>query len=154
MAVLLCSLESININNNIINIGTPLHVACRKNNFKLVSTLLNFQADCTIRDNNGFLAVRLSSDNLIRKRIFKTLENFKQKQHELEENLINQYTFVNNDKFVPMKPSKVVGSIHKMGRFLLNYYKRYLEIDPVFGSLRRFERKSLYPYQPLYFCTL
>ena len=130
-------------------------MACRKNNFEIVSILLNYKADYSIRDNNGMLPINITSDSLIKKRIIKTaksIENINENQIILKGN-IDQFSFIDLLGFVPPRPLKAVGRIQKMGKLILNYHDRYLEIDPVFGSLRRFEKKSLHPNYPLYIVT-
>lgn len=148
---MLCSHEGININNNIKQIGTPLHVACRKNNFKIVSILLFYQANYNLRDSNGLLPVDLTSDNLIRKRIIKTVV-CKDKVNESEIKLKERpqiYCLREDTNSFPIKPSKVSGMVKKRGKLPFFYLIRFLVIDPVFGSLRRFENQSQYPFNPL-----
>jgi hypothetical protein len=48
----------------------------------------------------------------------------------------------------PPKPPKAVGFLEKMGCFVINYNTRYLEIDPMVGSFRKFNNIEDYPNIP------
>lgn len=51
--------------------------------------------------------------------------------------------------YKPPKPPKTVGYVNKMGSFVFNFHKRYLEIDPIVGSFRRFKIFQDYPNNPV-----
>lgn len=146
MVRILCLHEHININNNIQGIGTPLHVACQRNSFKTVAFLLNYKADSTLRDNNGVLSINMTTDSLIKNLLTKTLNCIKKKENmpKIKENT-NEYSFIKTLGFIPPRPSKTVGILHKMGKLIFNYELRYLEIDPFFGYLKRYSINNSLP---------
>jgi hypothetical protein len=55
-----------------------------------------------------------------------------------------------NLEFMPPKPPKTLGFIQKMGKFIINFHDRFLEIDPIIGSFRRYKLQSDYPSNPVY----
>ena len=52
-------------------------------------------------------------------------------------------------EYLPPKPPKTNGYIEKMGKLVLNFHKRYIEIDPVGGLLLRFKTLNDYPSNPM-----
>ena len=57
----------------------------------------------------------------------------------------NEYSFIKTLGFIPPRPSKTVGILHKMGKLIFNYELRYLEIDPFFGYLKRYSMNNSLP---------
>jgi len=37
----------------------------------------------------------------------------------------------------------------KMGRFIINFHRRYVEVDPIAGTFRRYKTKEDYPLNPV-----
>jgi hypothetical protein len=59
-----------------------------------------------------------------------------------------KFNFYKQIPYRPPIPPKAVGFVEKMGNFIINYYSRYIEIDPTIGSLRRFKKLNDYPNDP------
>jgi ankyrin repeat protein len=149
----LCNKENILINNNSGILGTPLHVACKKNKFEIVKILLKFNADVDLLDINGFLPEELTSS----KRIMGTFLNIRKKCVEnnqifqlIESKITKKYSFLEIFRFLPVRPSKATGIVKIMGGLIFNYNKRYIELDPVIGSLRIFKNINYFPHSPMY----
>jgi hypothetical protein len=66
----------------------------------------------------------------------------------LKENDISNYQFFRNLNFVPPKPNKTIGFVSKMGMLVFNFNLRFLEVDAIGGSLKRFKNYSDYPNTP------
>ncbi len=58
-------------------------------------------------------------------------------------------TFIRNLIYLPPRPPKIIGIVDKQGRFAIKYNRRFLEVDPIFGSMRRFKNESDYPNNPM-----
>lgn len=72
------------------------------------------------------------------------------KKNNTEENKeLEKYSFLKTLSFRPPKPPKTVGYISKMGNFLINFNRRYIEVDPIIGSFRRFKTIQDYPNDPM-----
>ena len=147
--------DKIDINVNIPGgIGTPLHCACKRNNLKVVSLLL-FKADTDIKDSNSQVAVSLATDKNIIRLIEKTVNVKKQKilnennnNPNTNNNDIKNYSFLKHFSFIPPKPPKTFGFIEKMGQFIFNYNLRFIEVDALGGSLKRYKNYEDYPNSP------
>lgn len=64
------------------------------------------------------------------------------------DNDITNYQFFKTLSFIPPKPPKTLGFIQKMGMFVFNYNIRFLEVDAVGGSLKRYISFKDYPNTP------
>ena len=143
-------------------IGTALHCACKKNNFKIVSLLIH-KCDPRITNDEGKLAIDLTSDSNIKKLLNKIMNP--NKYNELYNNIFdrdepnlkinnykdknNKFDFLNDITNMPELPSKYVGFLYKKGKFLPHYNLRYALLDPIKGLFFRFAQKSDYPAKPL-----
>ena len=67
---------------------------------------------------------------------------------EKEEQNISNYQFLRNLSFIPPKPPKTLGFVQKMGMFIFNWNLRFIEVDAVQGSLKRFKCYKDYPNMP------
>jgi len=79
----------------------------------------------------------------------KPIDKKKSKSQIEESKDLEKYTFLKKISFRPPKPPKTVGFIEKMGSFVINFNHRYIEIDPIIGSFRRFKIKEDYPNNPM-----
>jgi hypothetical protein len=93
-------------------------------------TLSNFILIFRIADNHGNLAVTSA------------------KKEELKES--DKYSFLKVLDYTPPKPPKVFGYLEKMGKLVINFNKRYVEVDPIVGSMRRFKSHIDYPMNCMY----
>ena len=48
----------------------------------------------------------------------------------------------------PIKPPFVYGNLEKVGRFFRVYRKRYIEINPIKGYIKRYKKKEDFPKSP------
>ncbi len=96
-------------------------------------------------DSNGNPAISLTTDRNIRKLINKLDKPKKLKRLKTNEFDAQKYTFLKTLEFTPPKPPKVLGRVEKMGKFVFNFHDRFIEVDPVIGSFRRYKLKSDYP---------
>jgi hypothetical protein len=149
----LCNKENIHINNNSGILGTPLHVACKKNRYEIVKILLKFNADVNFLDDNGFLAQELTSS----KRIVEIILNSRKKCVEnnqilklIDSKMTQKFSFIEIFRFLPLRPSRATGIVKIMGGLIFNYNKRYIELDPIIGSLRIFKSINHFPHTPKY----
>lgn len=62
---------------------------------------------------------------------------------------IDKYSFLRMLDYTPPRPPKTFGMMEKMGKLVFNFHERYIEVDPVVGSFRRFKTKEDYPRNPL-----
>ena len=174
---ILMSLDNLDVN-YLGNMGTALHIACRKNNRQIVSKLI-LKADPRIKDKNNKIALEYTSDKLIikliSKIIFKKFETIdksselyedlskfiKEYKHLLifnksKENNININPFKNeinniissNAGKMPKKPPFFFGELEQQGGFLSSNKKKYIEINPLTGVLRIFKLFEDYPKNP------
>ena len=148
MARILLSKEVNSLNTSIPGIGTPLHCACKKNHLQVVSLLLIFNANFKIKDSNGFYPLDLTTDVNIR-RLIKKCMSCKDNKGPEKVDVMEKYPFLKNLSFLPPKPPKTRGFLFKTSRILASFNRRYVEIDPVFGSFRRFQKYENYPHNPL-----
>jgi len=101
------------------------------------------------------LPVSLTSDRNIKKLISKfdkpkkTIDKKKSKSQLEESKDLEKYPFLKKITYKPPKPAKTVGFLEKMGTFVINFHKRYIEIDPLIGSFRRFKTFEDYPNNPM-----
>ena len=174
---ILMSLDNLDVN-YLGNMGTALHIACRKNNRQIVSKLI-LKADPRIKDKNNKIALEYTSDKLIikliSKIIFKKFETI-DKSSELYEDLskfIKEYKHllifnkskennININPFkkeinniissnagkMPKKPPFFFGELEQQGGFLSSNKKKYIEINPLTGVLRIFKLFEDYPKNP------
>ena len=93
---------------------------------------------------NGAFPIDLTSDVNIRKLIKKCIDfQIKNPCPEVK------YPFLKNLVYKPPKPPKTKGNIYKISRFLAKRKKRFIEVDPVMGSLRRYESFQKFQSNPL-----
>ena len=168
------------LSNNNINVnylgpgGSALHIACKKNNMKMVSLLL-LKSDVFLLDKEEKIALEYAINQnikiLISKVIYNKLKNIKNKKSEEYENLSDfieeykhllikqkdtttplytsdKYTFLKKIAKFPIKPPFVYGHLEKAGRVFRFYRKRYVEINPVKGVINRYKKKEDYPKSP------
>lgn len=102
--------------------------------------LFNF----SIKDNEGKVAFELSSD----KNIIKLFNKKIKKKLALREAETSSYEILRNLTFIPPKPPKTLGFIQKMGMFVFNFNLRFIEIDAIGGSLKRYKNYKDYPNTP------
>ena len=173
---LFVSLDNIDVN-YLGDMGTALHLACKKNNRQIVSKLI-LKADPTIKDKNNKIALEYTNDKviikLISKTIFKKLESTDKNiplYKELEDftkeykhlfiykktkgnNNINQLNnqinkiISSNEERAPKKPPFFFGELEQSGGFLSLKKKKYIEINPLNGVLRIFKLFEDYPQNP------
>ena len=174
---ILMSLENVDVN-YLGDMGSALHLACKKNNRQIVSKLI-YKADPTIKDKNKKIAIEYTNDKgiikLISKIIFKKyesvdkkselfteLDNFiKEYKHLLiykktKENKINNNVINNtindilslNNEKMPKKPPFFFGEFEQLGGFLSSNKKKFIEINPINGVLRIFKLFEDYPKNP------
>lgn len=84
------------------------------------------------------------TDNNIKKLFSKRLK----KKQQIQENDISNYSFYKNLNFIPPKPPKTFGFLEKMGMLVFTFNIRFLEVDAVGGSLKRYKNFSDYPNNP------
>lgn len=104
-----------------------------------------------IIDDKGMLPISLTSHEAI-KRLINKYTLFKSNLNKERERICNQFeeiTFNSKFKFLPEKPSKTIGNIKKRGYFYFNYNQRFIEIDPIQGSIRRYRNIKNYPNDPM-----
>jgi hypothetical protein len=99
-----------------------------------------------IWDSNGNLASNLTTDKNIKKLIYKFTSPRKQSVKKLKEP-----TFIKNLVYMPPRPPTIIGIVQKQGKFAINFNSRFIEIDPIVGSMRRFRKESDFPNNPMYF---
>ena len=170
---LLLSISYINVN-YLGPSGSALHIACKKNNMKIVSLLL-YKSDILLLDKNEKVALEYANNrnikNLISKVIYKKLINIvdkksityknisnfinkyknlliEQKKTKSALNLSDKYDFLKKIAKFPTKPPFVYGDIEKAGGLWRVYRKRFVEINPMKGVMRRYKSKSEFPEFP------
>ena len=170
---LLLSINDINVN-YLGPGGSALHIACKKNNVKIVSLLL-LKSDILLMDKGDKVALEYVTNNnvkvLISKVIYKKLMHIEDKKSNAYKNISNfikkyknllidqkklispfslpeKYKFLKKIAKFPIKPSFVYGDIEKAGGLFRSYRKRYLEINPVKGVINRYKKKDDYPKSP------
>ena len=170
---LLLSINDINVN-YLGPGGSALHIACKKNNFKIVSLLL-FKSDILLLDKENKVALEYATNHnikiLISKVInqklinindkkslaYKNISAFIKKYKDLlikEKKLLSPLSFTEKYSFLkkiakfPIKPPFVYGFLEKAGRVFRIYRKRYLEIDPIKGVINRYKKIEDYPKSP------
>jgi len=116
----------------------------KKNHLQVVFLLLINHADFRIKDSNGCMPKKLSSDRNIKKLIKKY---FKCKNNSLNDE--NKYPFLKLLPFIPPKPSKTRGPIQKTSRYFASFKNRFIEVDPIIGSFRRYAAIDQFPNNPL-----
>lgn len=101
------------------------------------------------------MPVTLTTDRNIKKLISKydkpkkTADKKKTKSQLEELKEMEKYSFLKKLTYRPPKPPKTVGFLEKMGTFVINFNQRYVEIDPIIGSFRRFKTIQDYPNNPM-----
>lgn len=77
-------------------------------------------------------------------------EEKRKTRSQLEETKeMEEYSFLKKLSYKPPRPPKTVGYLEKMGTFVINFLHRYVEIDPIIGSFRRFKTIQDYPNNPV-----
>lgn len=102
----------------------------------------------SILDSNGNLPINITTDRNIKKLINK-LEKPRRTKRKTNELGIDKFSFLKGLGFIPPKPPKSLGFLQKMGKFVFNFHDRFVEIDPIVGSFRRYKQKADYPSNPL-----
>ena len=170
---LLLSINDINVN-YLGPGGSALHVACKKNNVKIVSLLL-LKSDILLLDKNDKVALEYTTNNNIKILIskvvntkllnisnkesssYKKLSDFikrygdlliKEKKHSSPLSFNEKYKFLKKIAKFPIKPPFVYGNLEKVGRFFRVYRKRYIEINPIKGYIKRYKKKEDFPKSP------
>jgi ankyrin repeat protein len=145
---LLLSTPDTDINCNVNGIGTALHCACKKNHMQVVSFLLH-KANFKIFDSNGNLPISLTTDKNIRKLInkFDNPKKTERKTKNKDEDK-NKYSMLRIVNYLPPVPPKTTGMVDKMGKFVLYFHQRILEVDAVEGIMLRFKNQTNYPSNP------
>ena len=170
---LLLSINDINVN-YLGPGGSALHVACKKNNVKIVSLLL-LKSDILLLDKNDKVALEYTTNNNIKILIskivntkllnisnkesssYKKLSDFikrygdlliKEKKHSSPLGFGEKYKFLKKIAKFPIKPPFVYGNLEKVGRFFRVYRKRYIEINPIKGYIKRYKKKEDFPKSP------
>ena len=168
---ILLNLENIDVN-YLGDMGSALHIACKKNNRQIVSKLI-CKADPRIKDKNKKIPLEYTTDKgiikLISKLIYKKLETTdKDKEKQLYEDLskfIQEYkhlliykkakenkkinnVILLNGETLPKNPPFFFGEFEQLGGFFSSNKKRYIEINPLKGILRIFKYFEDYPKNP------
>ncbi len=167
---LLLAHKGIDINYNGL-MGTALHIACKKNNIKITSLLLN-KADFTIKDKNNKIAIEYTHDKNIIKLLSKIVTKKIVKSDKKSDIYQKLYIFINEYKHllitkdipkeilnsnysllkglnnIPIKPPFLVGEVEKIEGFFNSRKKIYIEINPIKGLLRIFKTVKDYPNNP------
>ncbi len=60
-----------------------------------------------------------------------------------------KYSILKCIEYTPPKPPRALGYIDKMGGFIINFNLRFIEIDPIVGSFRRYLCRADYPLNPM-----
>ena len=156
------------------DMGSALHIACRKNNRQIVSKLI-CKADPKIKDKYKKIPMEYTTDKgiikLISKLIFKKYENLdrnsklyeelnkfiqeykhlliykKTKENNNIQNIKNNVLEFQGEKF-PEKVPSFFGEFEQLGGFFSSNKKRYIEIDPLKGLLRIFKSFEDFPKNP------
>lgn len=80
----------------------------------------------------------------------KNIADKKKTKSQIEESKeMEKFSFLKKLTYRPPKPPKTVGYLEKMGTFVINFHKRYVEIDPIIGSFRRFKTIQDYRNNPV-----
>ena len=154
--------------------GSALHIACKKNNVKIVSLLL-LKSDLLLLDKDNKAALEYATNHnikiLISKVIHQKLLNINDKESLTYKNisafikkyknllikekklisplsLTEKYEFLKKIAKFPIKPPFVYGHLEKAGRVFRVYRKRYLEINPLKGVINRYKKKEDFPKSP------
>ena len=132
---------------NIINKkdGTPLHIACRKNNMQIVSILISYKANLYLKDYNDKYPYELTSDINIQKLLKKSM------MHSFDNDTIDLVTsdtelslYVDNF-FTPPRPPIIIGFVEKRGNFLPIYDTIFIEVNPIYGNIKKYKNSHDYP---------
>ncbi len=92
----------------------------------------------------------MTTDRNIRKLINKfDKPKIKLKREKTKDFELDKYSFLANFEFMPPRPPKTLGFVQKMGKFVINFHDRFIEVDPVIGAFRRYKLKSDYPSNPV-----
>ena len=168
---ILLNIENIDVN-YLGDMGSALHIACKKNNRQIVSKLI-CKADPKIKDKNKKIPLEYTTDKgiikLISKLIYKKFETTnKDKDKKLYEDLskfiqeykhlliykkakeikkINNIILLNGES-LPKNPPFFFGEFEQLGGFFSSNKKRYIEINPLKGVLRIFKSFEDYPKNP------
>ena len=154
--------------------GSALHIACKKNNIKIVSLLL-LKGDLTLLDKEEKIPLEYTTNHNIKKLIskvvyhklkkisdrgsqtYKYLSKFitkykhlliEQKKDSSSSSGGEKYEFLKKIAQFPMKPTIVHGEVEKSGKLLKIYRKRFLELNPALGLLRRYPDMTFFPDKP------
>ena len=105
----------------------------------------------SILDINGNLAISLTTDKNIKKIINKYDKPAPRKRDKASKEIdFTKYGIFKSIEYIPPKPPKVKGYVEKMGKFIINFSERFIEIDPIVGSFRRYKSQSYYPSNSMY----
>lgn len=117
----------------------------------------------SLKDDRGKLPIEYTKNHNIKKIIKKVMVN-KQKKNDNNEEvntmirnnsnpshmsiISGEFPFLEELTNLPKKPPKVLGYVEKSGRLLPIFRKRYMEVDPFNGTIRRFKSIEDYPSSP------
>ena len=174
---ILLGIDNIDVN-YLSDVGTALHLACKKNNRQIVSKLI-YKANPLIKDKYQKIALEYTNDKsiikLISKLVMKKFESadknselyleldkfIKEYNHlliykkakDIKENSNSNNNSINN--ILPLKIEKLpkklpffFGEFEQLGGFFSSNKKKFLEINPVKGLLRIFKNFEDYPKNP------
>lgn len=99
-------------------------------------------------DSNGNFPINLTTDKNIKKLINKFISPRKSgdKKKLSEDDIeIAKFHIGKQIPFRPPRPTKAIGFLEKAGNLMFNYNSRFLEVDSIVGSLRRFKCEEDYP---------
>ena len=165
---ILLQCKETNFDLNLPNIGTALHCACKRNNFKIVSLLL-LKCNPNIKNDDGLLPIDMTNDSGIKKLINKILnKNNKTYEHikkesdlkviddiNINNNIKNRkmdfinFSFLKLLKQIPNQPAIYKGFVYKKEKELPDYNLKYIQIDPIKGFLLPFLSKEDSPLKPI-----
>ncbi len=119
----LLQIEDIDCNICLPKIGTPLHIACKKNNFKIASVLLH-KCDPSIKNCEGVLPINLTNDSNIKKLINRILNKKNNKKSAIS-NVNESNNKENND--IIMNDSVAMKNSIPNPNLMINLVKRKMD---------------------------
>ena len=91
----------------------------------------------------------MTTDRNIKKLINKLDKPKRNKKDKLDNVDLAKYSFLKTLEFTPPRPAKTLGFVEKMGKFVINFHNRFIEVDPLVGAFRRYKTKGDYPSNPV-----
>ena len=97
------------------------------------------------------MPISLTTDKNIKKIINKYDKPAPSKKRDKSQKTLDlsKYSILRSIEYTPPKPPKAQGYIEKMGKFIINFHLRFIEVDPIVGSFRRYKTKADYPSNPV-----